>query len=293
MGAGVGRLALAVTLLAFLSGPDVRAASIVVIGNYPQSNDGTLSAVASLDGTFAKAVGFTMGEQSYDLASVTLRLMEQAGSNSMLSVALFRGTPADPSGPALVRFDSPTIPSLASDVTFTPTTSFELQAGSTYWLEVSGKSDTLNGIVWYASRPGLTPAGLAATSAGARFTDQLGLSSALVTSSVWNTFEVTGLLTAGEVTGSSGTGQDPGSSGTGSLTGSLGTGQDPGSSGTGSVTGSSGTGQDAEPSSAGQTTGSSGAGITSTPEPASLILGTWSAFTALVYACWRARRRAI
>ena len=114
-----------------------------------------------------------MGGQSYDLASVTLRLMEQAGSSSTLSVELFGGTSSDPSGPALVDFNSPPIPSLAGNVTFTPTTSLVLQAGASYWLEVSGQSDTLNGIVWYASNPGVTPTGVA-TSAGALFTNQLG-----------------------------------------------------------------------------------------------------------------------
>jgi hypothetical protein len=133
-----------------------------------------------------------MGGQSDVLASVTLRLVEQVGSNSTLSVALYGGTPANPSGPVLAGFDSPSIPSIAGDVTFTPTTSLTLQAGATYWLEVSGQSDTLNGIVWYASHSGVLPTGVAATSAGYLFTDQLGVGSALESSNVLNTFQVTG-----------------------------------------------------------------------------------------------------
>ena len=139
----LGRLAMAVAILALWGSRDVRAGSIVVIGDYPQTNEGTLSTVASLGGSYSKAVGFTMGGQSFDLASVTLRLMEQAGSTSTLSVALFGGTPAGPSGGALANFDTPAIPSLAGNVTFTPTTLFQLQAGNTYWLDVSGQSDTL------------------------------------------------------------------------------------------------------------------------------------------------------
>jgi hypothetical protein len=199
MGAGVGRLALAATMLTVLSGPLARAGSIVVIGDYPQTDDGTLSSVTSLYGTYAKAVGFTMGGQSYGLDSVTLRLMEQVGSSSTLSVALFGGTPSTLSGRALVEFNAVTIPSYASNVTFTPTTSFVLQAGASYWLEVSGQSDTLNGIVWYGSNPGVSPSGMA-TSAGALFTDQLGASSALEPSSVMNTFEVMGSSEAGVAT---------------------------------------------------------------------------------------------
>ena len=196
MRAGLGRLALAAMILALLSDREARAGSTVVIGDYPETNDGTLTAVTSLYGTYAKAVGFTMGGQSYDLASVTLRLMEQAGSRSTLSVELFGGTSSTLSGPALVSFNSPTIPSLAGNVPFTPTTSLVLQAGASYWLEVSGQSDTLNGIVWYAGNPGVTPAGVA-TSAGALFTDQLGSLPALKPSSIMNTFQVTGLSNAG------------------------------------------------------------------------------------------------
>ncbi len=199
MGAGLGRLALAAMILALFFGREARAASIVVIGNYPQANDGTLSSVTSLDGTYAKAVGFTMGGQSYDLASVTLRLMEQVGSSSTLSVELFGGTSSGMSGPALGGFNSPSIPALAGNVTFLPTTSFVLQAGASYWLDVSGQSDTLNGIVWYGSNPEVTPTGVA-TSAGALFTNQLGSGSALEPSSTMNTFQVTGSSVAGVAT---------------------------------------------------------------------------------------------
>ncbi len=191
MSAGLWRLALAATFFGLLSGREAPAGSIVVIGNIPQTNDGTLSSVTSLYGNYAKAVGFTMGEQSYDLASVTLRLMQQTGASSTLSVELFGGTSSSPSGPALVGFDSPHIPSLAGNVTFTPTAPLVLQAGSSYWLELSGQSNTLNGIVWYGSSPAVTPAGVA-TSAGALFTNQLGSASPLQPSSVMNTFQVNG-----------------------------------------------------------------------------------------------------
>jgi hypothetical protein len=191
MRAGLVRLALAATILALVSGREAWAASIVVIGNYPQTNDGNLTSVTSLYGNSAKAVGFTMGPQSYSLASVTLRLMEQIGSNSTLSVELFGGTPSTLSGPALVNFNSAAIPQLAGNVTFTPTTSFVLQAGASYWLELSGQSDTLDGIVWYASNPGVSPTGVA-TSMGALFSDQLGSPAAFQRSSVMNTFQVTG-----------------------------------------------------------------------------------------------------
>src|SRR5882757_7181486 len=120
MGAAIWRLALVGTMLAALGGKEGRGESVLVLGNYPQVNDGTLSADASLGGTYSKAVGFTMLGESLALDAVTLRLKEQAGSLSTLTVALYGGGGNGPSGPALVGFNTPTIPTVAGDVTFAP-----------------------------------------------------------------------------------------------------------------------------------------------------------------------------
>jgi hypothetical protein len=191
MGAAMRRLGLIGLVLALGTAPEAQAGSVTVIGNYPETSDGTLTAVASLGGNYAKAVGFTMGGQAYELDSVTLRLAQQPGSSNTLSVGLFGGSTGDPSGPALVSFNTPSIPTLASNVTFTPVAPLVLQAGTTYWLEVSGRSDTLDGIVWYASCPGVTSPG-AASGLSARFTSQLGNGGSLAPSSVLNTFQVMG-----------------------------------------------------------------------------------------------------
>ena len=151
--------------------------------------------MTSLYGTYAKAVGFTMGGQSYGLDSVTLRLMEQVGSSSTLSVELFGGTSSSPSGPALVDFNSAPIPSLAGNVTFTPTSAFMLQGGSSYWLEAVGP-------VRYLEWNRLVREQLAdhphrrGDQRGRLFTDQLGTGSALEASSVMNTFQVMGSSTS-------------------------------------------------------------------------------------------------
>jgi hypothetical protein len=191
MGAAMRRLAVLGVMLTFSTVSGARAGSVTVIGNYPENNDGNLSAVASLGGSYAKAVGFTMGAQPIDLESVTLRLAQQPGSTSTLSVQLFGGSSAGPSGPELVDFNTTSIPTLASNVTFLPTTSLVLAAGTTYWLEALGQSDTLNGIVWYASSPSVTPTGLA-TSLGAQFSSDFSSGGLLSPSNVLNTFEVTG-----------------------------------------------------------------------------------------------------
>jgi hypothetical protein len=190
MDAAFWRLTLA-AVLSLLCGMEGRAGPVLVIGNEPQVNDGAFSAVASLGGTYSKAVGFTMPGESIALESVTLRLKEQPGSSSTLTVALFGGSNSGPSGTALVSFNSPNIPTLAGDVTFTPTNPFRLQANATYWLDVTGTSNTLNGIVWYAGSPGVAPTGIA-TAAGARFDSKSGSLSAMQASSVMNSFQVAG-----------------------------------------------------------------------------------------------------
>jgi hypothetical protein len=197
MGAAIWRLALVGALLAALGGNEGRGESVLVLGNYPQVNDGTLSAVASLGGTYSKAVGFTMLGESLALDAVTLRLKEQAGSLSTLTVALYGGGNG-PSGPALVGFNIPTIPTVAGDVTFAPKNGFLLRANTTYWIDVTGTSDTLNGIVWYASTGGVAPTGFA-TVAGARFSSKSVAPTAMATSSIVNTFRVTANLAPGLV----------------------------------------------------------------------------------------------
>jgi hypothetical protein len=192
MDAAFWRLTLA-TVLALLGAREGWAGPILIIGNEPQVNDGTFSAVASLGGGYSKAVGFTMPAESIALDSITLRLKEQAGSSSTLTVALFGGGNDGPSGPSLVSFNTPSIPTVAGDVTFTPTSPFLLKAGTTYWLDVTGTSNTLNGIVWYASNPGFAETGIA-TAAGARFDSKLSAFAAMQTSTVMNTFQVVGSL---------------------------------------------------------------------------------------------------
>jgi hypothetical protein len=190
MNAASWRLAM---VLALLSGTSGWAGPIRIIGNETSVNDGAFSAVASLGGTYAKAVGFTMPAETFTLDSIVLRLKEQAGSDSTLLVGLFGGGGAGPAGPALVDFLTPALPTVAANVTLLPTSAFLLKPNTTYWLEVTGTSSTLNGIVWYANTPGIAPTGIA-TDAGARFASQSVPLGGMASSSVLNTYEVFGTL---------------------------------------------------------------------------------------------------
>jgi hypothetical protein len=195
MNAAFGRLGLATAILA-LWGFEARAASVVVIGNLPQTNDATFSAVAAQGGTFAKAVGFTMGADSYLLESLELRLKMQPGATqTSLSIQLYSGETNPSLAP--LSFNTPTIPTAPGNVTFTPTSSFHLQPLMTYWIYASGVSNTPNGIVWYGSDPGRVPTGVGATAAGALFSNQVISFPGLTSSSLTNSFQVLGQLDLG------------------------------------------------------------------------------------------------
>ncbi len=183
-------------VLASLAQSPLHAESTLIFGNEPAANDSLFSAVATMGGNFSKAIGFTMdATTSYDLDTLSLRLKEQPGSNSTLTVSIFGGGANGPAGLPLVNLQATSaIPTVAGDVKFLSagTKPFVFEAGSTYWIDVSGTSDTLNGIVWYASDPGIKPSGTVANAASARFGDSAASISALGPSTIWNSFALTG-----------------------------------------------------------------------------------------------------
>jgi PEP-CTERM motif len=131
----------------------------VIIGNYPAGNQ--LSEVGFFQGVTAE-VGFTMPlGTAYALDSATLRLVA-LGNPAPSQVALFADDLGAPVGPALVTFNSVTIPSTTeTDVTVTPTTPFVLRPGTTYWLGLTSTTTNGNYLIWSADLPGVAPTGIA------------------------------------------------------------------------------------------------------------------------------------
>jgi hypothetical protein len=130
-----------------------------IISNYPAGN--SLGEVGFIQGASVE-VGFSMPSgAAYALDSVTLRLVGLLAP-SPSQVALFADNQGAPVGPALVTFNSVTIPSTTeTDITVTPTTPFVLLPGKTYWLGITSTVPNGGYLIWSAARPGVAPTGIA------------------------------------------------------------------------------------------------------------------------------------
>jgi hypothetical protein len=120
------------------------ASAETIISSYPAVDDGgrTLGFLDDL------AVGFTIGSTAQNLGSATIRLSGVSGfdqiDTSTIQASLYGGTAANPANPVLVTFTpAPGIISEpALDLVLTPTSTFTLDASTTYWLVVEAPSVT-------------------------------------------------------------------------------------------------------------------------------------------------------
>ena len=161
--------------------------AVVLIGNYPQTNDGTQA--ADVDTLRNKALGFIMPNSDYFLQSVKLRLEFTAAWTNNLPVLTLRaeGATATSTGATLETLTGPggyqagTI----NDYIFTSPTNFLLEANTKYYIHLAGSGDA--GINWKASSPAVTPTGMA-THSGSLFTTNGGTS--FTNSTILNTYEI-------------------------------------------------------------------------------------------------------
>ncbi|TRU27578.1 MAG: hypothetical protein EWV81_07110 [Microcystis aeruginosa Ma_SC_T_19800800_S464] len=164
----------------------VRAA--VLIGNLPQTNDGTFSTIS---GSGVKALAFTLpAGNNYSLDNAILRLGDyESGDVPLVQIRNDVGG-SDPGSTVLANFTNPTPQGLGTfNYTFTPTAPFTFTAGTKYWLSVQSSSGNF---VWRASNPSTTPTGIA-TSSGNRFSN----GGSFENSSFFNSFQIN----ATEITG--------------------------------------------------------------------------------------------
>jgi hypothetical protein len=134
-----------------------------IISNSP-GNDGSQTAGIN-DATRTKGMGFTMpGGLDYTLDAVSLRLDLTSTDVSPL-VEIYSDAGGVP-GASLTTLVNPGSFGLGiADYSFTPSGSFTLEAGQSYWVVASS---TLGTYSWKASSPSETPTGLA-THLGATF----------------------------------------------------------------------------------------------------------------------------
>lgn len=138
-------------------------AQTTIISNYP-GNDATQSAGIN-DSSRTKGMGFTMPSGlGYTLDAVTLRL-EITDTAVSPVIQIFSDAGGVP-GAALTTLDNPgSFAAGIGDYAFTPSSSFTLDADTSYWIVASSSLSTYS---WKASSPAETPTGLA-THLGATF----------------------------------------------------------------------------------------------------------------------------
>ena len=135
----------------------------VIISNHP-GNDGTQTAAIN-DATRTKGMGFEMSGGS-DLAfdAITMRL--DINSVDVIPLVEIYSDDGGLPGTLLTTLENPASFSLGiDDYVFTPTDSFTLVGGESYWIVASSSFGTYD---WKASSPAETPTGLA-THVGATF----------------------------------------------------------------------------------------------------------------------------
>jgi len=154
---------------------------VVLIGNLPENNDDSSSAIRT---TTVKALAFTLPSgNNYSLDNAILRLGDyEPGETPLVQIRNDVGG-SDPGSTVLANFTNPS--SLGTGVfsyTFTPTSPFTFTAGTKYWLYVTSTSGDF---AWRSSSPSITPTGIA-TSSGAR----AGIGGSFGDSSILNSFEI-------------------------------------------------------------------------------------------------------
>jgi hypothetical protein len=134
----------------------------VMLGNLSGSLDNDQS---HPNGTTLKAVGFTTPGSAYVLDSVVLRIDELNASNLYLPVLTLDSNASGKPGAVLDTFTSPTPVLGVQNLTLSPTSSFTLQAGQTYWLVLgSTNTTTSSDFQWLGTTAGDYPTGLAVSS---------------------------------------------------------------------------------------------------------------------------------
>jgi hypothetical protein len=167
----------------------------VILGNYPPANNTTLT--ADVDNLRRKAMSFAMPAGSdYFITSITLRLGNYItpGDSAVLEIRNHTGSTTAPGLTTIGAFVAPASASSAiSDFVFTPVGTVTLQAGTSYWIYLSGANSTTS-FDWRGSSPAIIPTGIAAYGGQSLFTTNGGTS--WTSSATINSFLIEGDIPA-------------------------------------------------------------------------------------------------
>ncbi|MFG0283588.1 MAG: choice-of-anchor R domain-containing protein [Phycisphaerales bacterium JB039] len=140
------------------------ASADVVISNF-SAGVGVGTAFGSGSTTMYKAYGFLMGDTAHELDAVVLSMNFSSATAPLIEVSIWSG--ATSPDVKLITLDNPAPLSGQGDFSFTPPSTFTLEAGESYWVYVSpvttGAGDSYT---WDGSSPSTDPFGPAATTIG-------------------------------------------------------------------------------------------------------------------------------
>ncbi|MDF3059245.1 MAG: hypothetical protein K0R17_3460 [Rariglobus sp.] len=180
------------TLALALALPSLKAD--IVFGNLAAlTNGGATTVIQGTNGT-GKAIGFTMGTSSYEITSVTLRLLN-VGNDLSTDVPLITIWTSNGNKPMVQvggTFTNPTsyTPLTSTNYTFTPASTITLDANQSYFLVVRG-NNAATSFDWLAGSPTVAPTGVAG-SAISRFGLNTSVPNYSSASSVYNWFQIDG-----------------------------------------------------------------------------------------------------
>lgn len=168
----------------------------IVIGNLSSftNDNGTASAVVGTGS--GKAIGFTMGADSYTIDSVLLRLRDVGNNLStdlpLITIWTSNGTsPVAQVGDILTNPVSFT-PASAVNYTFTTAATITLEANQSYFLVVRGNNSATN-FNWLNGSPTVAPTGIASSAIG-RFGTAQPVPNWTSSSSNFNWFQINGTV---------------------------------------------------------------------------------------------------
>lgn len=169
------------------------ASADIVLGNLPQTND--TGTTADVDNLRRKALSFAMPAGSdYNITSITLRLGNYItpADVAVLEIRNHTGSTTAPGLTVVGSFIAPASGSatIASFV-FAPSGTVTLQAGTSYWIYLSG-ADPVTSFDWRGSSPSITPTGIATYGGQSLFTTNGGTS--WTSSATINSFLIEGTI---------------------------------------------------------------------------------------------------
>jgi hypothetical protein len=166
-----------VTFLLVLLAAAPFVAAQPILSNYPPTND--TNTTADVDNLRQKALSFSMpASQSATVGNLTVRLGNYAVATDLpiFEIRDHTGSTTAPGPNVLLSFTAPPPGGAAiQDYTFTPSSTFTLAAGTSYWILMRG-ADAVTSVDWRGSSPAIVPTGIATYGGQSLFTTNGGTS---------------------------------------------------------------------------------------------------------------------